>query len=65
MTRCPRCRRFTDVTLMSTFNTDLLCLDCKDREERHPDYEAARKAEAEAARRGVFDFPGVGKPADL
>lgn len=58
--KCDRCRRETDTTIMSMFNTDVLCLDCKDAEERDPRYEEARRAEEEACRRGEFNFPGVG-----
>jgi hypothetical protein len=47
------------------FNTEVLCLDCKEREEQHPRYEEARRAEAEAVRRGDMNFPGIGKPEDL
>ncbi len=63
MTRCARCRRETDVTIMSMFNTEILCLDCKEAEERDPRYENARRAEAEACRRGDFNFPGIGRSA--
>jgi hypothetical protein len=47
------------------FNTEQICLDCKEREEQHPRYEEARRAEAEAVRRGELNFPGIGKPEDL
>ena len=65
MTRCDRCRRETVATIMSMFNTDELCLDCKQREEEHPRYEEARRAETEAVRRGETNFPGIGRPEDL
>jgi hypothetical protein len=47
------------------FNTEEICLDCREREEQHPPYEEARRAEAEAVRRGELNFPGIGKPEDL
>ncbi len=59
--RCDRCRKPTDATIMSMFNTDILCFDCKDAEEQDPRYEAARQAEEEACRRGDFNFPGIGR----
>ncbi len=60
-THCDRCHKPTDVTIMSMFNTDTLCLDCKEAEEQDPRYEAARQAEAEACRRGDFNFRGIGR----
>lgn len=45
---------------MSMFNTQTICLDCNDREERHPRYEAARDAEGEAVRNGDMNFHGIG-----
>lgn len=60
MARCGRCFKETSVTIMSMFNTQELCLDCKDAEEKRPDYAEARKAEAEAVKRGDFNFPGIG-----
>ena len=60
MTRCDRCRKETDETIMSMFNTDILCLDCQEAEEHDPRFEAARQAEEEACRRGDFNFPGIG-----
>jgi hypothetical protein len=53
------------ITIMSMFNTDVICMGCKDKEERHPDYEAAREAESRAVRRGDYNHPGVGKPDNL
>ena len=47
------------------FNTEVICMDCKAKEEKHPDYEAAREAEAAQVRAGNYNFAGVGKPADL
>ena len=59
--KCDRCRKETDITMMSMFNTETLCLDCKDAEEKDPRYEAACQAEAEACLRGDFNFPGIGR----
>jgi recombinational DNA repair protein (RecF pathway) len=63
--RCHRCGKQTDVTTMSFFNTDILCMECVDKERAHPAFEAAHEAEREAVRRGDYNFPGVGKPRDL
>jgi hypothetical protein len=50
---------------MSIFDISMICLDCREREERHPLYPQARAAEEEAVRRGEMNFPGTGLPADL
>ena len=63
--RCERCEAETVGSTCSTFNTEQICMDCKDKETRHPAYERARAAEAAAVRLGNYNFPGVGKPADL
>ena len=63
--RCARCGERDCVTIMSRFNTDIICLDCEEREKAHPMYEQARKAELEACKRGDYNFPGIGRPKDL
>lgn len=57
---CHRCGAKSSVHMMSRFNKDLLCMDCIDREQEHPDYQRAAKAELEAVRRGDYNFPGTG-----
>jgi hypothetical protein len=47
------------------FNTDLICIPCKDKERKHPDYKAAADAELAATKAGNRNFKGIGKPADL
>ena len=56
--KCDRCHRETDITIMSMLNTDILCLDCKEAEEGDPRYQEARRAEAEACRRGDLQLSG-------
>jgi len=62
MITCDRCHEETDVTIMSYFNTDELCLDCSDAEKQHPQYAEARAAEEAAVRDGNYNFPGIGWP---
>jgi hypothetical protein len=50
---------------MSMFNTQIICMACKDRERRHPRYREAVNAECEAVQRGNTNFLGIGKPEDL
>ncbi len=61
--KCDRCCKETDATIMSIFNTDILCLDCQEAEQHDPRYEEARRAEGEAVLRGDFNFPGIGRGA--
>ena len=50
---------------MSFFNFDRLCHECEDKERQHPKYAEAREAELEAYKKGIKNFPGIGKPSDL
>lgn len=50
---------------MSKFNEDIICIDCKDKERKHPRYKEADEAEIASVRRGERNFPGIGKPGDL
>ena len=59
---CDRCHQPTATTIMSMFNTDMLCPDCKKAEEKHPLYNLAREKEREALLRGDRNFPGIGWP---
>jgi len=57
---CQRCHAKTFATIMSMFNTEEICLDCKDAEKVRPDYDAAVKADEDAIRAGDFNFKGIG-----
>jgi len=50
---------------MSRFNTDIICRKCEDLERAHPQYKEAQEAELAACKRGDYNYPGIGKPADL
>ncbi len=63
--KCPRCRNESTVSIMSKFNTEEICIPCKDREEKHPLYAEADQAEVAAVRNGNYNFQGTGCPADL
>lgn len=62
---CDRCGKATGIFKMSWFNMDMICPDCDEKEVNHPDYDKARKADTEAVKQGEYNFPGIGKPADL
>ena len=50
---------------MSRFNTDIICDPCEKLERAHPKYREAQEAELAAVKAGNYNFPGIGKPADL
>ena len=63
--RCHRCHEETSITMMSMFNTETLCSQCKTVETKHPKYDEALAAECAAVKSGDFNFPGIGMPEDL
>lgn len=62
---CDRCGQKLVIRIMSRFNTDTICPECEAKEKKHPLYERAMEAEMNAVRMGNYNFPGIGKPADL
>ena len=62
---CERCGKKTTAFTMSMFNEEHICMECKEKERQHPDYQRARDAEHEAVKNGNMNFSGIGKPADL
>ena len=57
---CDRCHKPTGgVTIMSIFNQDVICMNCKNEEKEDPEYEAACIAEREAVMKGEMNFPGA------
>lgn len=65
MEKCDRCGKPTAVRIMSMFNTDMICMDCKDKEKKHPRYFEAELADRNASRQGNRHFEGIGLPTDL
>ena len=63
--KCERCGVETTTTICSMFNTQQICMVCKEKERRHPKYPEAREIERQAVLRGDYNFPGIGKPSDL
>ena len=57
---CDRCGKETSVHIMSMFNTEEICMDCKAAEEQRPDYKDAVEIDNAAIRRGDYNFPGMG-----
>ena len=60
-TNCDRCGKpVTDGRIMSMYNTDCICLECKRKESEMADYKTACSADAEAIKKGDFNYPGIG-----
>ena len=49
---------------MSWFNTDLICMDCADKEKSHPKYQEAKDRENEEVRKGNLNYEGIGFDAE-
>lgn len=64
-TICNRCGMAITISIVSRFNTDVLCLPCSEKERAHPLYSEAVAREEEAIRGGNLNFKGIGKPHDL
>ena len=47
MNNCERCRKETNITTMSMFNTQTICMNCKKIEKEDPRYDEAVKADHE------------------
>jgi len=63
---CDRCGLpHNNITTMSKFNTDTICMPCKDKEILHPEYEKASQAEIAEIKKGNYNFEGIGLPSDL
>lgn len=62
MVTCDRCGKETGITTMSYFNTDVICMECQELEEKHPAYERAKRVENEHVTSGDYNFAGIGLP---
>ena len=62
---CKRCGAKLGASTMSMFNTQMICMDCSERERKHPKYREANEADINAIKAGNFNFPGIGLPQDL
>jgi recombinational DNA repair protein (RecF pathway) len=62
---CQRCGDPLNASIVSRFNTDVICLECEARERAHPRYSEAVAAERRALESGDRNFCGIGLPDDL
>ena len=65
MGKCARCKKETNVTIMSMFNTQVICMDCSDKEHKHSDYRKASDVDIQQIKKGVSmnNTPTAKKPA--
>ena len=63
--KCERCKKDSNVTICSFFNTEMICMECKDKEVKHSDYKKAVNKEKEEVLNGNYNFEGIGLPNDL
>jgi len=58
---CDRCgKSLKDGRIMSMFNKDCLCLECKEEETKRPDYKEALDTERREVLKGERNFKGIG-----
>lgn len=58
---CDRCGKpLNGCSIMSMFNTDIICMDCKRAEKNDPRYKQAFEADRDACAHGNFNFKGIG-----
>lgn len=58
---CDRCgNELKSGRIMSMFNEDCICRECKTKETRNDSYKKARDAEHEAVKSGNYNFKGIG-----
>lgn len=58
---CQRCGSpLNGVSIMSMFNTQIICMGCKDKERQDPNYKKAVQADIDEIRKGNFNFEGIG-----
>ena len=57
---CERCGTPTNITTMSMFNEETICMACKKAEQQRPDYKDAVAADEAAIKSGNFNFKGIG-----
>jgi hypothetical protein len=57
---CDRCHKPTHVKIMSMFNTQEICMECKVEEKQDPRYAEAVAADEAAIKSGNYNFKGIG-----
>lgn len=58
---CDRCSgSLENGRIMSMFNTDCICFECKDKETKRHDYQKAVEADRSEVSSGNYNFKGIG-----
>ena len=59
---CDSCHKPTKgVTIMSMFNQEVICIDCKKAEKGEANYKEAVDADHKAIKNGDYNSPGIGR----
>lgn len=57
---CDRCgKSLKGGRIMSMFNEDCICMECKDKEQKDPDYQKAVEADVQEIKRGNYNYKGI------
>lgn len=56
---CDRCGNQTNITTGSWLNTEMICMDCAEKEKEEPDYLLAKEIELEEVRKGNLNYKGI------
>lgn len=60
-TTCDRCHgSLSSGRTMSMYNTNCICMACKETETKRTDYSSAVTADHEAIKKGNYNFEGIG-----
>lgn len=63
--KCERCHQETVAWQMSWFNTQEICMACREKEKAHPLYPEAKAAILAEEAKGNRNYEGIGLPDDL
>lgn len=59
-TKCDRCGKpLNSGRIMSMFNTDCICMKCKEDERNHPDYKKAQEKERQEVISENYNYQGI------
>jgi len=59
-TKCDRCGGSLEKgRTMSMFNTECICMKCKEKERKDPRYKEALEADMEQIKLGNYNYPGI------
>ncbi|MBQ2670598.1 MAG: gamma-glutamylcyclotransferase [Alphaproteobacteria bacterium] len=65
-TLCDRCHKpFGGTRIMSMYNTDCICMVCKEAETKRADYKLAQDADMKEIRNGNYNYQGIGYKEEI